>query len=312
MISSCNKLLSLHDVAVRKVLNMLNINDVLHLDTAYCNHSDRARLLEVLSSLILDNVVFDTSEVYIDKALTWVGRREIDVIDLTIKSETEYDGDALTNTGLIGLSNRCSKLRLLSITHEVKSSIKEAAFTELIRRCINLESLDIHGKSITDKSILAVANNCNTNLQSLNVSLCTKISDVGITIIAERCRNLKHLNLWRCANITNNSIIKVATNCTQLLSLKVCNIPKITDASIIKVATNCTQLLLLNVTHVPKITDASIYAISENCTSLTALDAMACYLITGSNIHNLIYLNTLNLGWCNSITSANVIKIAKC
>ena len=70
-------------------------------------------------------------------------------------------------------------------------------------RFSELESLNLYGcKKITDASVLEVARRC-SNLQSLNLSLnlfgCRNITDASVLEVARRCSNLETLNLGYCA-----------------------------------------------------------------------------------------------------------------
>jgi hypothetical protein len=53
------------DNAVISIMHMLDIYDILTLDTAYSNHGDRYKLLDVLSSplFVIDDIDFDVSNI---------------------------------------------------------------------------------------------------------------------------------------------------------------------------------------------------------------------------------------------------------
>jgi hypothetical protein len=183
------------DNTIISIMHMLDIYDILTLDTAYSNHGDRYKLLDVLSSpfFVIDDINFDVSNINIDRALIWIGSRRINIVNLTITNDkNNRDVNLITDVGLTGLSNHCSMLRLLFIEGQVKG-ITDAGLMRLVERCVNLESFEFHGKSITDDSIVTLAKHC-SNIQKLNLKYCDKISDTAINEIVKRCTRC-HLDI---------------------------------------------------------------------------------------------------------------------
>ena len=86
-------------------------------------------------------------------------------------------------------------------------------------RFSELESLNLYGcKKITDASVLEVARRC-SNLQSLNLYCCENITDASLLEVARRCSNLQSLDLTWCSNITDAGVLEVARGCSNLQSL---------------------------------------------------------------------------------------------
>ena len=78
-----------------------------------------------------------------------------------------------------------------------------------------------------------------SGLKSLNLSWCSKITDVGILKIAEGCPQLQSLNLSYCSGLTDVGISKMAKGCPQLQSLDLSYCKQVTDVGISKIGEGC-------------------------------------------------------------------------
>jgi hypothetical protein len=69
----------------------------------------------------------------------------------------------------------------------------------------------------SDIEMITIVEGCR-NIESLDISDCQSITDVGISRIAECCPNLNRLYMSRCHNITDTSMIKLAECCHSIES----------------------------------------------------------------------------------------------
>jgi len=157
-------------------------------------------------------------------------------------------------------------------------------------RFSELQTLNLSGCSnITDPSVMEVARRC-SNLQTLNLEWCTNITDASVMEVARRCSNLQTLNLTCCSNITDASVMEVARRCSNLQTLTLYGCSNITDTSVMEVARRCSNLQSLNLGgYGSRITDASVMEVARGCSNL----------------------QTLNLQFCRNITDASVMEVAR-
>lgn len=82
-----------------------------------------------------------------------------------------------------------------------------------------LESLNLSMcTQITDRALLALANGCK-RLMILELSGCALLSDTGFVQLARHCRALERMDLEDCSLITDASIQAFANGCPNLADL---------------------------------------------------------------------------------------------
>lgn len=120
-----------------------------------------------------------------------------------------------------------------------------------------------------------------TRLQSLDLSGCSNLTDVSISMLAKSAPGLISLNLIGCNKVSDKGIIEIARNCYKLrvLNMQFCDL---TDASLVALANTfdrdeegCPELQVLDVTWCHRITDRGLKALARGCPDLKRL-AVAC------------------------------------
>ena len=328
----------------------LTINDVGLLDTAYCSKKKRRKFLNILSNeyIMFDNVSFDETFESIDDAMIYIGKRNINIINLSVKRRMKYNyndndfhsyrsnlSDHLTDNGLIGLSKYCSNLRSLDIS--LCENITDIAMIEVIKNCNLLQSLNISCcKRISGNSIVEISNHCsnlkaldisgcikikknsgikelteNCNIESLNFSGCWEFSDTAV--IGRNCSNIKSLNLSGCNGVVY--ITEIINNCKKLELFNISALLSIHDNDIKTIAINCNQNLQSLDISFGYFNDSSIIEVARNCTNLEYLNLNSCIKVTdnaiieiGLHCKNLQYIN---LKGCNKITNIGILEIVR-
>ncbi|MCF7899179.1 hypothetical protein K9L05_00835 [Candidatus Babeliales bacterium] len=180
-----------------------------------------------------------------------------------------------------------SELKLNINVHNVVNRINTYVTDDVIKavtqRFQDITFLDIsHCINITDASLRALANY--HNLQSLNLSCCTKISGIGLRFTATNCHNLKFLNLTWC-NITDADLHIIAVNCPYLQILNLACCFNITDDGL-QALVNCPNLQHLKLNSCDQITDDGLQFF-VNCPNLQILSLYNCKQITDAGIQRL-------------------------
>ena len=155
----------------------------------------------------------------------------------------------------------------------------------------NLTHLDISGTSISDVELALFVETC-TQITSINISKCRKVTDIGIMQIVKACRNIKRLILNESTaysgNVTDAGLGSVALFSGELAELKICFCPAVTDAGIQAVAEGCHNLKSLHITGCIALSDAAIIAVADNCPSLERLTASQVIHLSASSINRLL------------------------
>ncbi|CAG8464109.1 8821_t:CDS:2 [Diversispora eburnea] len=164
-------------------------------------------------------------------------------------------------------------------------------FQPIIQLCTNLESIKLGNcDRITDNSITYLAKHRGRNLKHLSLHYANEITDIGINSISEHCRFLQTLNIFECPKITADSIINIIKRCRFLVELSgnysVTMISPIIQ-SIISVGSPKLEifshsLLSLNISHVRRTVNSNTLAkLGRNLPKLRKFDIR--YPIKGIN-----------------------------
>ena len=151
------------------------------------------------------------------------------------------------------------------------------AFREAARNAQGLlKHAGLHrwARTVDDAAVASVVSKC-TQLSSLHLHGCGRITDAAMLAVASECEQLMSLNLACCYDLTDAAVVAVASGCKQLttLYLPFCNI---TDAAVVALASGCKRLTALNLGGCSNITDAAVVAVTSECKQLASLDLWGC------------------------------------
>jgi len=282
--------------------SFLKIEDVSKLEASFCNDK-RDALLRMLSDnkyIVYDHVILERKWTFLDRALIWIGKRKINIRNVSIISE-EYgfgDNSNLTDNGLLGLSRHCANLQSFEVIGSYRMTprgfaqfsnyctnleslnigychcLTEISVIDFVSNCVCLKSLDFsYLDCITDTGIILIARHCNTNLQSLCIEECENVSDDGCIEVARLCPNLKSLVISNCHRIAIGKSIEfsnLAKYFTNLQSLKITS--EIYGDDIVEIGKHCTNLQSLKLDARPKdVTSNHIVELIKRLTNLQSL-----------------------------------------
>lgn len=154
-----------------------------------------------------------------------------------------------------------------------------------------------------------------SSLQSLDVSYCRKITDKGLSAIAEGCSDLHVLRLAGCRFVTDKTLLTLSINCRNLEELCLQGCSNITDTGLMSLANGCKRIKFLDMNKCSNIGDIGISNIAKACaSSLTTLKLLDCYKIGDDSILSLAkfchYLETLIIGGCRGISNESITLLA--
>lgn len=129
-----------------------------------------------------------------------------------------------------------------------------------------------------------------TKLQVLSLrQIRAQLEDSGVEAVANNCHDLRELDLSRSFRLSDRSLYALAHGCPHLTRLNISGCSNFSDAALVFLSSQCKNLKCLNLC-------GCVRAASDR-----ALQAIAC---------NCGQLQSLNLGWCDSITDKGVTSLA--
>ncbi|XP_027913127.1 F-box protein SKIP2 [Vigna unguiculata] len=176
--------------------------------------------------------------------------------------------------------------------------------------CLNGGLIEIHLEKVqvSDVGLVGVAR-C-LRLETLHVVKTAECSNVGLSMVAERCKLLRkvHIDGWRTNRIgddglaaiakhcpdlqelvligvypTFSSLAAIASNCRNLERLALCGIGTVGDAEIECIASKCVALKKLCIKGCP-VSNAGIGALASGCPNLVKVKVKKCRKITGRGV----------------------------
>ena len=154
-----------------------------------------------------------------------------------------------------------------------------------------------------DFLVAVIALTC-PKLEELNLSNCTSLTDVPMTLIAKHCPNMRKLNLNRCDTITDSSLLAIAENLKKLELLNLCrpllkSKSQVSDLAIQAVLKSNCGIQELRLRNCDKTSDHTLLTLGKYIgKSLLAVDLSWCINITDFGI-----INGFGQGKCTNLVS---------
>lgn len=184
---------------------------------------------------------------------------------------------------------------------------------DVIQGIPNLQSLNLSGcYSIGDVGIVQALTAEVPSLTVLDLSLCKQLTDNALTRISQFLRNLEVLELGGCSNITNAGLVLIAWGFKKLKRLNLRSCWHINDQGINHLALGNTSLEHLGLQDCQRLSDEALKHVT-GLTSLTSLNLSFCISITDSGLKYLAKmpnLRDLNLRSCDNISDIGMSYLA--
>ncbi|XP_063704473.1 S-phase kinase-associated protein 2 [Culicoides brevitarsis] len=167
-----------------------------------------------------------------------------------------------------------SKLQYLDLS---MATISTAGLELLLSKCRKLKKLSLEHVRVTDGVCDEIA--ANSDIDSLNMTMCEGVSATGIYAISAKLRNLRCLNIcW--TNLTTGALEVFVKNVTpDLLRLNIAGCRNtMTDAILKQLVRQCPNLVELDVSDCPKLTTEGLKCLGS-LKSLEYLSIARCYIV---------------------------------
>ena len=127
-------------------------------------------------------------------------------------------------------------------------------------------------KAHLSKAFLKAAQNAQGLLKHVDLrEWAQSVDDAVVAAVVSKCSQLSSLNLYGCRRITDDAAKAVASGCPQLTFLNLAGCDKITDAAVLALASGCKQLTSLGLYGCDNVTDAAMVAVGKECKKLKSI-----------------------------------------
>nr|XP_020469743.1 F-box/LRR-repeat protein 13 isoform X2 [Monopterus albus] len=229
------------------------------------------------------------------KAITEVAKLK------TFSIEGNYQVSDVSWMALCGSSKGLHRLHAAECPRMTDASLKSVATLKHLKyldisRCSRVSDVGI--KYLTEGSSV-------TKLQELNVSHCSHITDISVMRIVQRLCKLRHLDLSYCQRLTDRSLECLSGSSICSLDISGCNIQDQGLAAVEGV--HLRKLVLAECVY---ITDIGIETLCKNVRELKHVDVSHCVALTDKAIRAMSFycqsLVTLRMSGCPKMTDKAV------
>eukprot|EP00814_Leptocylindrus_danicus_P016366 CAMPEP_0116029460 /NCGR_PEP_ID=MMETSP0321-20121206/16155_1 /TAXON_ID=163516 /ORGANISM="Leptocylindrus danicus var. danicus, Strain B650" /LENGTH=622 /DNA_ID=CAMNT_0003503845 /DNA_START=136 /DNA_END=2002 /DNA_ORIENTATION=+ len=215
--------------------------------------------------------------------------------------------------------------------------IQSSALIQIFQGCHNLQLLDLsYCNMVTNHDLKVMSDNC-ADIRHLNIKEChhsqpthplspwfDMITDTGISWLSKGCQNLQYLDLTNCSKVTNGGMRFIGDTCSDLRSINLKHLKRITDVGIRFVTQGCPRLESLNATGLYLISDGLMrdfgfeglqaLARSDCAKTMSALNLSGCFRVSTNALHSissLENLRSLSLSGCINLALRGVTAVAE-
>lgn len=246
--------------------------------------------------------------------------------------------------GLSAESIACFPVALLEVNLSYCEWVDDQCIRALAKRCKLLTKVSLrHCKRLTDYGVAAFPDaSPKPALTFLDISLCTKVTDVGLLALFTKAFKLQELlasglpmlegvNLQGLSRTTGNSLqsldlssnarmhsmaiahlVRVYAN-AKLVDLNLSSCAQVTDETLVALGRFCPNLLTLRLASCPLVSDAGVQRLVEFVPPVASEDDTADFMENESATLRCVKLQTLELTGCFQLTDAAFLALGhKC
>ncbi|XP_047166755.1 F-box protein At3g58530 isoform X1 [Vigna umbellata] len=167
-----------------------------------------------------------------DLGLQYIVKNCKHIVDLNISGCKN-----ISDQGVQVIADNYPELESLNLTRCVK--LTDESLMSLLPKCLSLRSLNLYalssftGAAYRNLGLLS-------RLKFLDLCGAQNLSDEGLSCIS-KCKNLESLNLTWCTRVTDEGVISIAKGCTYLQFLSLFGIVGVTDKSLEELSKSCSN-----------------------------------------------------------------------
>eukprot|EP01090_Pellita_catalonica_P000509 TRINITY_DN10350_c0_g1_i1.p1 TRINITY_DN10350_c0_g1~~TRINITY_DN10350_c0_g1_i1.p1 ORF type:complete len:619 (-),score=76.36 TRINITY_DN10350_c0_g1_i1:42-1751(-) len=165
----------------------------------------------------------------------------------------------------------------------------------VVHSCMRLSTIRFrYGDGVTDASLLAIAEQCGTNLKSLTLDFWpkynlseTSVSEHAIQLLLKGCSKLEKLSLCNCVILTESCFPDEAY-LPDLTALNLSECIQVNDVCVKKITMSCPNLRKFELNNVNALSGDALKAIAIGCPMLGELYLISCSCFTDNEIRKLL------------------------
>ncbi|GMF37718.1 unnamed protein product [Phytophthora lilii] len=239
-----------------------------------------------------------------DDAMVQIGKHGGNLVKLNLKGLRK-----VSDRGVMEIARGCPSLTTISLSGR---NITKQTFKLLGKMCRRLRVLDISERKDLETPV------CFMNLVSttgsgvhpphplIRIDLSsTNVCDIGVSVLASACCQLESINLSKCSQITDYATEALASRCFQLKVLLLANTRGITDRTLSALAFTKIPLEVLDLSGNTRVTDDGLLVLCTSCQQLQELRLKGCDRLSQKVVKR---CNDNLLPFTKPFTTASLIK----
>ncbi|KAF4121938.1 F-box and leucine-rich repeat protein GRR1 [Geosmithia morbida] len=221
--------------------------------------------------------------------------------------------DNVSNSSLVKLAQSCKYIKRLKLNECVQ--VHDDAIFAFADNCSNILEIDLHQCGQVGNGPITSLISKGNCLRELRLASCDLIDDHAFLSLpsGRTFEHLRILDLTSCSRLTDVAVQKIVEAAPRLRNLVLAKCRNITDASVYAISKLGKNLHYVHLGHCSHITDDGVKKLVNNCNRIRYIDLGCCVNLTDDSVRRLAMLPKLKrigLVKCSSITDESVLALA--
>lgn len=184
--------------------------------------------------------------------------------------------------------------------------------TDTTSNKLNMKGINLSNCSVSSVSLVKFIHDC-SDLRSINLSQCDRVTDEVILAISNKCKNLLFLDISMCRRISDqNCLIQLIKSCKSIVHLDISWCDWVNDDVLRAIAENLPSLSYLNISYCTNLTDNGVAVLLNDTNSNSTNKYVESK--ANNNIANILNLNLKEIrldGKSMKLTATSIDIIAR-
>ncbi|TQV91550.1 ubiquitin ligase complex F-box protein GRR1 [Cordyceps javanica] len=222
--------------------------------------------------------------------------------------------DNVSNESMEVLAKSCKYIKRLKLND--CTQIRDAAVLAFAENCPNILEIDLNQCGHVGNGAVTALMAQGTCLRELRLAFCSLVDDYAFLALppTQMFDHLRILDLTCCTRLTDIGVKKIIDVAPRLRNLVLAKCRLITDSSLSYIAKLGKNLHYLHLGHCANITDEGVKTLVTHCNRIRYIDLGCCTNLTDESVKRLAVLPKLKrigLVKCNSITDESIYTLAE-
>ncbi|EGX89027.1 Cyclin-like F-box [Cordyceps militaris CM01] len=222
--------------------------------------------------------------------------------------------DGVSNDSMQVLAKSCKYIKRLKLNDCVQ--IRDNAVLAFAENCPNILEIDLNQCGHVGNGAVTALMAKGTCLREFRLAFCSLVDDYAFLALppAQMFEHLRILDLTCCTRLTDVGVKKIIDVAPRLRNLVLAKCRLITDSSLNYIAKLGKNLHYLHLGHCANITDEGVKTLVTHCNRIRYIDLGCCVNLTDESVKRLAVLPKLKrigLVKCNSITDESIYTLAE-